>query len=108
MGGEKANKAPYNKATTTVRTTTTASAIGEIDQYTDCEEHFYFSEYYQDYQENNDNKFGDTEEMSWLSDYEYTNQGDLYNNAKPTKLDDRRNLLRNRFVIVQEYQEENH
>ena len=74
--------------TTTVRTTTTAIAIGEIEQYTDGEEHFYFSEYYQDYQEENDNKISDTE---GLSDYEYNNQDDLYINdlAKPTKLDDK-------------------
>ena len=36
-------------------------------------------------------KFSDTEHRYRLSDYEYNNQGDLYNNdlAKPTKLDDK-------------------
>ena len=77
--------------TTTIRTTTTSLAIGEIEQYTDGDEHFYFSEYYQDYQEEINGKISNTEEKSQPSDYKDNNPNDLYNNdlANPIKLDDK-------------------
>jgi len=68
---------------TTTTTTTTRLALGEIEQYTDGEEHFYFSEYYQDYQDNIDDN-------SRQFDYNDGNQDNPSNNdvANPT-MDDK-------------------
>ena len=66
-------------SSTTTTTTTTRLALGEIEQYTDGEEHFYFSEYYQDYQDNVDDN-------SRQFDYNDGNQDNPSNNdvANPT------------------------
>ena len=71
--------------TTTTSTTTKRLALGEIEQYTDGDEHFYFSEYYQDYQDTINDKFSDN---SRQFDYKDDSKDDLHNDdlANPTDL----------------------
>ena len=74
-------KTPWTTKTTSTTTTTTTTRLapGEIEQYTDGEAHFYFSEYYQDYQDNIDDN-------SRQFDYKDINQDNPSNNdvANPT------------------------
>jgi len=81
---KSSTRPPTTTTTSTTTTTTTRLALGEIEQYTDGDEHFYFSEYYQDYQDNIDDN-------SRQFDYKDDNQDDPFNNdiANPTKLDDK-------------------